>query len=57
MEEAENLFMNDYPIIPIYWYNRQVLVHPAVKGWNAKLLDNHPWRDLDLGTEPLPEFR
>jgi oligopeptide transport system substrate-binding protein len=57
LEQAEVLFMNDLPIIPIYWYNKQALVHPAVKGWNAKLLDNHPWRDLDLGSEILPEIK
>lgn len=54
--EADQIFNADLPVIPIYWYNRQTLVHPAVKGWGAKLLDNHPWRDLDLGDEPLPDF-
>lgn len=57
MLEAENLFMAESVIIPIYWYNRQILVHPAVKGWHVKVLDNHPWRDMDLGEETLPNIR
>lgn len=57
MLEAENLFMAENVIIPIYWYNRQILIHPAVKGWHVKTLDNHPWRDLDLGEETLPNIR
>ena len=57
MEEAENIFLSDLPVVPIYWYNRQVLVHPAVKGWEPKLLDNHPWKDLDLGSETLPKIQ
>ena len=54
MEQAETLFMNDYVIVPIYWYNRQILVHPAVKGWHVKVLDNHPFTAMDLGDETLP---
>ncbi len=54
LEKAELLFMKELPIIPIYWYNKPRLVHPAVHGWNPKLLDNHPWQDLDMGPETLP---
>jgi oligopeptide transport system substrate-binding protein len=57
MLEAENLFMDQSVVIPIYWYKMQKLVHPAVKGWNSKLLDNHPWQELDLGDEILPDIK
>jgi oligopeptide transport system substrate-binding protein len=57
LEEAETMFMQELPVVPIYWYNKQRLVHPAVKGWNEKLLDNHPWDQVDLGSEILPEIK
>ncbi len=33
MEQAERLLMDDYAMIPIYYYVRRYLVSPAVKGW------------------------
>lgn len=54
---AETMFINDLPVIPIYWYNKQTLVHPGVIGWDKKVLDNHPWKDLDLKDVPLPDIR
>jgi oligopeptide transport system substrate-binding protein len=34
----------------VYWYTRNYLLHPDVKGWNPLLLDNHPYKFLRLET-------
>ena len=38
---AEKILLEDMPIIPIYTYVSQHLIHPSVKGLSANLL-NHP---------------
>lgn len=48
LEEAESLFLSDRPILPIYWYTRNYLLHTDVKGWDPLLLDNHPYKFLRL---------
>ncbi|MEZ5302983.1 MAG: peptide ABC transporter substrate-binding protein [Verrucomicrobiales bacterium] len=61
LQKAETVLLEDAPILPIYWYTRTYLLHPAVKGWHPKLLDNRPfktisldpnWRDSFSGTAP-----
>lgn len=46
LRQAESIFMNDMPIVPISHYSRNYLVHPAVRGWHPKLLDNRPWKSV-----------
>ena len=45
---AEELFLDERPILPIYWYTRNYLIHNHVKGWDPLILDNHPYKFLDL---------
>lgn len=40
LQEAEDILMDELPILPIYIYTRPYLLHPSVKNWNPKLLDN-----------------
>ena len=47
-EKAEKLFLDERPILPIYWYTRNYLIHNHVKGWDPLILDNHPYKFLDL---------
>ncbi len=47
-QKAEALLMEELPIIPIYFYTRVYLLHPAVKGWHPTLLDNHPFKHVYL---------
>lgn len=42
--EAESLLMKDMPICPIYFYTRDYLKQPFVKGWLPNLLDIHPYK-------------
>ena len=46
--EAEEIMLNEMPVIPIYWYTRVYLRHPDVKGWHPLLLDNHPVKHVWL---------
>lgn len=46
LRQAERVLMQDMPIAPISHYSRNYLLHPAVRGWHAKLLDNHPWKEV-----------
>jgi oligopeptide transport system substrate-binding protein len=48
LAQAESLFLKERPILPVYWYTRNYLLHPDVKGWNPLLLDNHPYKFLRL---------
>lgn len=42
--EAEELAMNDTPLIPLYVYTRSQLVKPYVRGWWPNYFDRHPWK-------------
>jgi oligopeptide transport system substrate-binding protein len=54
--KAEEMFLADMPFIPIYFYTRQYLLHPSVKGWGNKVMDNHPYKFVDLVEAPLPDM-
>lgn len=46
--EAERLLLDELPIIPVYWYTRAGLKHPDLKNWNPLLMDNRPFKFLDV---------
>jgi len=54
LREAEAMFLDDLPAIPIYVYVRNYLISPMVTGWDRKLLDSRPWKHvgLRLPTDP-----
>ena len=52
LRKAEEIILTEVPAIPIYFYTRSRLVHPAVKEWHPKLLDNHVWKHYELVTPP-----
>lgn len=53
--QAEDLLLNESPVIPIYWYSSLHLVHPSVTGWYSNVLDDHPYKFVDL--EPLEDLQ
>lgn len=53
LRTAENLLVDESPVILIAWYSRNYLLHPAVKNWNPLLLDNHSYDKIRL--EPLTQ--
>jgi len=46
--KAEVLLMDEMPIIPIYFYTKNFLMKPNVKGWYSNILDDHPWKFVYL---------
>lgn len=50
--EAERLMLKEAPVLPIYYATRTRLIHPAVKEWQPRLLDNRIWKYMDLVYPP-----
>jgi len=47
-QQAEQILMDDVPIMPIYFYRSKSLVQPSVRGWHPTLLDHHPYKHIWL---------
>ena len=58
LQAAEELLLQEVPIIPLYFYTRNYLLQPSVKGWYPNLIDHHPWKyvylDDSVGPDKLP---
>ena len=48
LEKAEEQLLKDMPIIPLYWASTNYLIDTSVKGWHPLLLNNHPYKFVDL---------
>lgn len=48
LHEAEQLLINEQPIIPIYFYTQINLVNPRVKGFSLNPQDSHPLHILRI---------
>jgi oligopeptide transport system substrate-binding protein len=53
--EAETLLMEQMPILPIYTYSSQHLIHPSVKDMPSNLMDSLNLKYVWLEPEPIPE--
>jgi len=47
-QSAEQILMDEAPIMPLYFYVSKSLIHPAVKGWYPNILDHHPYKAISL---------
>ena len=47
-QQAEEILMDEVPIMPIYFYRSKTLVQPSVRGWRPTLLDHHPYKHIRL---------
>ena len=47
-QRMEKIFLEEMPVIPIYFYTYVRLVHPRVKNYRTTPLDNFPWKYIDL---------
>jgi len=54
-QQAETILMDELPMIPIYFYTRNFLMRPEVKGWYPTLLDNHPYKYVHLDAPAPPK--
>ena len=46
--KAEEILMDELPIIPIYTYTRVYMLRNEVKGWYPNMLDTHPYQFISL---------
>lgn len=49
-QRAESILMDEFPIIPLLFLPSKSLIQPSVKGWNASILDHHPYKHIYLET-------
>jgi oligopeptide transport system substrate-binding protein len=49
LRQAEQILLDEAPIIPIYHYSHVFLIRPSVHGWFPTLLDHHPYKYVWLG--------
>jgi len=47
-QQMDAILMEDCPMLPIYHYTRVYALSPKVKGWYPTLLDNHPFKYIDI---------
>jgi oligopeptide transport system substrate-binding protein len=48
MSTAERMLIDDYPIVPLYFYVNKHLVNPRVQGYLPNVLDRHATCTLTL---------
>lgn len=48
LREAEELLLDEVPILPIYWYVHAYLLKPEVRGWRPSLLEHRCYKALEL---------
>ncbi len=47
-DNAENILIEQAPIIPLFYYTSLFLKKPEVKGWYPNILDHHPLKKVEL---------
>lgn len=47
-QKMDAILVDEVPVIPIYYYKRVYALSPKVIGWHPTLLDNHPYKHVDL---------
>ena len=48
LHQAEEVLLSESVMIPIFWYTSIHLVHPSVTGWYPNVVDDHPYKFVDL---------
>lgn len=48
LKEAETILLDELPVLPIYWYVRNCLIRPEVKGLKSSLLEHYCYKALSL---------
>ena len=50
-QQAENILLQEMPVIPIYIYTSNNLVHPTVKNFGRNILNQANYREMYLESE------
>lgn len=48
LQQSETILLRERPVIPIYWYTTNYLLHSSVKNWNPMLLSHQPYKFIEL---------
>jgi len=48
LQAAEEILLEEMPVLPIYWYTRTYAIHPAVKNWDPLVLDRRDYKFIRL---------
>lgn len=48
LHRAEEIMLEDMPILPVYWYTHYYLVRPEVKNWHPSVIEHRCYKALDL---------
>ena len=51
--QAEDVLLDDLPVLPIYIYTRVYLKNPIVQGWDSNIEDIHYLKDVSLNLKGL----
>lgn len=54
-QQAEAILVEEAPIIPLYTYVRNRLVHPSVKNWHDNMLDDYFYRNVYLEADSVEQ--
>jgi oligopeptide transport system substrate-binding protein len=54
LRRAEDIFLSEAPVVPIYWYTNAYLLQPSVQNWYPLVLGNHNYKYIDLKDELEP---
>jgi oligopeptide transport system substrate-binding protein len=46
--KAEDILLNEMPVIPLFFYTKLTLIDPCVRGWYPNILDHHPYKFVYL---------
>lgn len=52
LRRAEEILLQETPLIPLYHNTHIFLLHPSVKGWHPTILDHHPYKHVWLEAPP-----
>lgn len=52
LQQAEQILVDEAPLMPIYTYTQVRLISSDVKGWEENILDQHPYKYLYLDNVP-----
>jgi len=44
LHDAEEILLTEMPVLPIYWYTLVYMKDTQLRGWEPKVLDNHPYK-------------
>lgn len=47
-DKAEEILLEEMPVIPIYWPTQNYLMAPSLKGWWPNILDRHDYTEVYL---------